>query len=364
MRAEDEVADGQIAVFCGNLAHREEVAEGLGHLLVVDVDIAVVQPVVRKGHTIAAFGLRNLVFVVGEGEVLPAAVNVNRLAEVTQVHRRAFNVPAGATLAPRAVPGRLARLCALPEREIQRVFFLGGDVNARACFEVFNRHVRELAIFLKLRRAEVDIAVHGVGIALVHQRLDDVEDGVDVVGCQRVHIRRADAEAFRVGEILVDVALGNDIVGHALLARAADDLVVDVGEVLHEGHGIAAVFEVAAEHVEDDKAARVADMEVVVDGRAAGVHLDLAGLNRDKFLFFAGERVVKLHGCCPFRRRQTARCRPRPWFVRIRLLWRSLLPLRLPRSGGASSPACGVDAPRGRIPAPQGRECAHGRGRR
>ena len=49
-------------------------------------------------------GLRELVLVVREAEVEAAAVDVEGAAEVALAHRRALDVPAGATGAPRRAP--------------------------------------------------------------------------------------------------------------------------------------------------------------------------------------------------------------------------------------------------------------------
>ena len=76
---------------------RHEIAEGLGHLLALDLQEAVVHPVV--GHhrrAVGAAALRDLVLVVGEDEVDAAAVDVEHLAQRLLRHRRALDVPARA----------------------------------------------------------------------------------------------------------------------------------------------------------------------------------------------------------------------------------------------------------------------------
>src|SRR3546814_6701853 len=49
------------------------------------------------------------------------------------------------------------------------------------------------------------------------------------------------------------------------------------------------------ERVEDDHGPRIADMGVVVDGRAADIHRHPLRVLRDEILFLAGQRVVKLN---------------------------------------------------------------------
>ena len=124
-----------------------------------------------------------------------------------------------------------------------------------------------------------------------------IENGIDVIGGKRMNCGRTDAKSLGILFIFLDVTGGDLTVGHALLVCAADDLIVNVGEVLHEGHLVAAIFKITAEHIEHGKATRVADVEKVIYRRTAGVHLDFAGRQGDEFLFFKRECVVKLnHG--------------------------------------------------------------------
>ena len=137
-------------------------------------------------------------------------------------------------------------------------------------------------------------------MAVVEQLLHDVDDRVHRLGRARVHGRLADAEPLGVRVIFLDIAVRDDVEVHALFVRLIDDLVVDVGEVLHEFHLVAAVLEVAAQQVEHDERARVADVEIVVHGRAAGIHFDLARGDRDELLLLAGQGVEQFHGFISF----------------------------------------------------------------
>ena len=87
------------------VADGEEVAERLRHLLAFDLQHLVVQPDAGEVAVgVGAGGLGDLVLVVGELEVDAAAVDVEAFAEDLPRHGRAFDVPAGAAPAPRAVP--------------------------------------------------------------------------------------------------------------------------------------------------------------------------------------------------------------------------------------------------------------------
>ena len=106
----------------------------LAHLLPLDLEEAVVHPDVRhRRRAVRAARLGDLVLVVREDEVEAAGVDVEDLAEVALAHRRALDVPARTSPAPRRVPARLLGARLLPEHEVGGVLLvrLDGDAGAR-----------------------------------------------------------------------------------------------------------------------------------------------------------------------------------------------------------------------------------------
>jgi hypothetical protein len=75
-------------------------------------------------------------------------------------------------------------------------------------------------------------------------------------------------------------------------SSAADDLVVDVGDVAHVGHAVAAGAQPAVDDVEGQHHARMAQVAQVVHGDAADVHAHVPGLDGDEGFEAAGQRVV------------------------------------------------------------------------
>src|SRR5262249_52398987 len=86
--------------------------------LVAGLHQAVVKPVFGLRLAVAALALGNFVLVVWKDQVEAPTVDVEGLAQQAAAHGRAFDMPAGASLAPGAVPGGLARLGVLPEGKI------------------------------------------------------------------------------------------------------------------------------------------------------------------------------------------------------------------------------------------------------
>src|SRR3546814_9107357 len=73
--------------------HQQHIADRLRHLLAVDVEKAVVQPVARENLAAMRAGrLRDLVLVVRKDQVVTAAVNIDGLAKQRFGHRRALDM--------------------------------------------------------------------------------------------------------------------------------------------------------------------------------------------------------------------------------------------------------------------------------
>ncbi len=80
-----------------------------------------------------------------------------------------------------------------------------------------------------------------------------------------------------------------------LFLRAVDDLVVDIGEIPHIGHVKTLAPEVPLDQVESHGPACMSEVGKIIHGHAAGIHGHLAGMDRDKFLFFPAQGIVKLY---------------------------------------------------------------------
>ena len=272
------------------------------------------QPVVDKFAAVGGLRLGNLVFMVGKLQVLPAAVDVDGLAQVAVGHGGAFDVPAGTAGPPGGIPSGFAGLSGLPQGEVQGIFlhFSHGDTGAG--LEILDGLMGELAVALEFQGAIVHIAIfHRIGVALVDEGLHHVDDLLHIFRGLGVDGGGTDAQTLCIGEVLLDVLFRHFLGGDALLVGTLDNLVVYVGEVLHERHLVAAVLQIAAQHVEHDDRARVADVDVVIHRRAAGVHTHFARLDRHELFLLHGHGVVQFHIQAPLRRicnKKAPPCRP------------------------------------------------------
>ncbi len=266
-----------------------------------------VEPVAAEVVPVSAFGLGDLVFVVGEAEVDAPAVQIDRLAREGAVHHGgALQVPAGTALAPGAGPIVVAifGFAGLPEREITNglavvfirvvertggVFLLGAQL---ALLEP-----GKAAVVLEGADAEVNRAVpDGVGVALFDQAFDQGNLLGDVLDCAGLQAGRAHIQGQAVGVKFVGPVGGELCQGFTPGLRLADGFVVQIGDIAHVPDPDAIDFQHAAQHVLNQKSAEIADMRRPVNCRAAAVETQrLACCGFERFDGSA-EGVVELDG--------------------------------------------------------------------
>ena len=272
-----------------------EVAQGFGHLFAAHIDHAVVQP--EAGQRMAAGGLRlgDLVLVVRKDQVGTTQMDVDRVAEFLAHHRRTLDVPSRPSRSPGGGEGGLPRLGAFPEGEVEGMVLAGflaiGQPAAGALLLLIEVAAAELAVIGLGHHREVNVAIGGIGRPPGLQLTDQPPDGVEAEGGAGHPVGPQDVEGIHIGEVVGDVAIAHRLHGAALLGGPFEDLVVDVGEVLHEGHRVAPPLQMAAQHVPDDVTAGVAQMAEVIDRDTAAVDAHLARLQGHEGLGAPGEGV-------------------------------------------------------------------------
>ena len=132
-------------------------------------------------------------------------------------------------------------------------------------------------------------------MALFDEALDHTDHGADLFRRARAHVRIEHVRLVHDVDELLRELFRHLSSAAPLLVGAVDDLVVHVGEVLRERDLVAARDEPAADHVERDERARVANMNVVVHGGATYIHAHFALVNGLELLFRALCAVVDEH---------------------------------------------------------------------
>ena len=186
MGTEEEIAvvEGLIAPVHEDL-EGEELARGLGHLELAEVEELAVDPVVDPFLPGGAFGLGYLVRMVDGYMVRAARVDVEVLPEVLHAHGRALDVPARVAPAPGRVPGEglvLELALGEPEGEIRGVALVRVHLDAGAGLEVVELEQGQVPVVREPRDVEVEVATRGIGVAIGLDAPDEGDHVIDMAG--------------------------------------------------------------------------------------------------------------------------------------------------------------------------------------
>ncbi len=154
--------------------------------------------------------------------------------------------------------------------------------------------MRQRAVRGKARDPEVHVAVRDVRVLAFDELADHLDHLGNVLGRPRVVRGRLGAKCAHVleksGDVGFDVLADRDPGVH----RLVEDAVVDVGEVHHVSHLVAADLKMAAGEVIDEKSPKVPDVRIVPNCRPARVHAGLAWFEGLEHILRARQGVVKL----------------------------------------------------------------------
>ena len=198
----------------------------------------------------------------------------------------------------RSRPHRLARLGRLPQHEIGGGVLVVGHLDARARDHVVQRALGQPAVTplapVPRRDAEQNLAVRDIGHIARDQILDHRDHLAHMRGGARLEGRRQRVQRRHVGVVDVGVALGDDGNIDAFVHRLPVDLVVDIGDVARIDDMVLAIHgaQQPEQHVEHHDRPRIADMGVIIDGRAADIEGHALRIARNERDFFAAQGVV------------------------------------------------------------------------
>ena len=214
-------------------------------------------------------------------------------AQVLGGHGGALQVPAGTARAPGGVPGGLAGLGALPQREVARVALGIVGLGVIGGAHVIHPLAGQRTVRRVRPHVEVDAAVGGVGVPAADQPVHQGDHLRHVPGGPRLDVRGDAAQhGVRPAERPL-VALGHQPPRHALGRGDPEDLVVDVGDVPAERDLVSAGPQPPGEDVEDHARPDVPDVRGRLHGGAAQVQRHLPGRHRGEVAHRARGSVVK-----------------------------------------------------------------------
>ena len=217
--------------------------------------------------------LRRLVLVVGKDQIGPAAVDLEADAEQSFGHRRALNVPARSTLAPRRLPGRvLAGLLRLPQREVGRIALAPGALHSLPLVHLLQIAMGKLTVFGIAADREVHVSLRRIGVPALDQPLDQVDDLRDRGACQGLVVGPSDSKSIGVGHVGVDHLARQLLAADPGCLRRRINLVVHIRYVRNECYVVALMDEHALEQREHDVRAGVAHVNAPVHSRTARIH--------------------------------------------------------------------------------------------
>ena len=184
-------------------------------------------------------------------------------------------MPAGASLTPGGGEAGLSGFGPFPEREIEGVLLAGlfgiGHPPGGVVLLFAQVAAAELAVTGMLHHREIHIPFSAVGRTLGFQFADQCADAIQALGGAGHPVGPQDPQGVHVLVERGNVSLAHLRHRGVLLAGPFEDLVVDVGEVLNEGHLQAAPDQIAAQHIPVDVAAGMAQVAEVVDRHAAAI---------------------------------------------------------------------------------------------
>ena len=131
-------------------------------------------------------------------------------------------------------------------------------------------------------------------MAVLDKAADYLDYLVDILGRLGMNGGGSEVKALCILPEFLDILLGDGFIVSPLFVGLLDNFIVNVGEILNESDLVTPVFEIPSEHVKDTDGAGVADVDIVIDRRAAGIYLYLALGDGLEFLFFSGQGVEDL----------------------------------------------------------------------
>ena len=223
-------------------------------------------------------------------------MNIEGILYVVCRHGRAFDMPPRAPFAPGALPGGFTLFFLFPEGKIKGITLLFTRFNPGPGHQLVLLLMGQPAVIRKAGCIIVNISATGVGNAVFQQPPDQFNNLGDMPGSSRFDIGRPHMQGGSIFFIGFYKLFGQFSHGDPLFASPVNHFVVNICIILDQPDRKAAVFEIAPDHIENNKDPGIADMNIVVDCGATDVKGNQGRRSRFQFLFAASEGVIDFYG--------------------------------------------------------------------
>ena len=274
-----------------------EVPQGLGHLGLIHVDHAVVQPDVGQGTTRRRFRLGDLVLVVGKDQVRPTQMQINGVPKRLMDHGGTLDMPTGP---PRPPWGRIAGLTGpgpFPQGKVGGMMLSVRVIRRQTTTGPFLLLLEisptQLPVLAGFHYGKIHVPIGGIGRPLGLQSGDHGLNLTKATGGPGVVVSPQDVEGIHFRKEAGNVPLGDSLHAAAFGLGPSDNFVVNVGKILNKPHDKALPTQVAAQEIPNDIAAGMAKMTGVIHRDPTAIDGDSGWLTRGKHLLATGEGVVE-----------------------------------------------------------------------
>ena len=201
-------------------------------------------------------------------------------------------MPARPSFPPGGIPGRFAGFGRFPQGKIHGILFPVIHIHPGTCQHIVQVPSGKAAIAREFFHAVIYIPVNHIGVTVVDQRLDRIDNIRNMPGYPGINLHAADIQLVHHFKIGLDVTAADIAPLHALRIRRIDDLIIYIGKILNMEHVKSFMLQKTVDHIPGYKGTGVTDMGMIIGGDAADINTRFPRDHGDEFFFSAGHCIV------------------------------------------------------------------------
>src|SRR5579859_8126788 len=266
-----------------------------------------VDPVIHELLARKTLALCYLVLVMGKNVIHTASMQIIMLAQVLHRHSAALDMPTGKSTPPWAVPRHLPPWFSwFPQGKIFRVVLVRIHPFSNTGQHILKLITRKLPIVRKALDVIINITLDLVSYILCQQPLDNSNHLSNMLSSawkdmcgQYIQFGFVSMECFSI--ILRDLQRCFPLFArlrHQLIIPAIQHLLphmTDICNIFDVQNPQSPIFKGTAQPIGHSKRAQIANMNIAIDGGAAGVHLDPASFYRNNLFNPSSQGIIDIH---------------------------------------------------------------------